>query len=301
MQVKVQVVNAFVDGAQGGNPAGVVVDADLLSHALRQAIATRVGFSETAFVSRSEQAAFRLEFFTPNRQVAHCGHATVATFSLLRQLGRVSEGWTNKETIEGNRDILIAADQVFMEQRAPAYRDFPADSAEYAEVLAGLGIGAELLVEGMHPTRVDTGVAFMLVALRDEDAVRAIRPDLAAIERLSDSLDLVGFYVFSRQTQQPGRAAGARMFAPRYGIPEEAATGMAAGPLACFLHDRFGIADAHLSIEQGWLMQPASPSLIRVELDLHEGRIQRLMAGGRAAIAETLVIDTADLEASVAP
>ena len=47
----------------------------------------------------------------------------MATFSPLRQLGKVGEGWSNKETIDGNRDIYIEGDRVFMEQRAPQYQD----------------------------------------------------------------------------------------------------------------------------------------------------------------------------------
>ncbi|MET1081273.1 MAG: PhzF family phenazine biosynthesis protein [Pseudomonas sp.] len=287
MQVDIKVVNAFVEAGRGGNPAGVVLDADALSAAQKLAIAARVGLSETAFVSASETAAFKLEFFTPVRQIAHCGHATVATFSLLRQLGRVQEGWSSKETIDGNRDILLVGDAAYMEQRRPQYREVAAeDPAVLAEVLGALGLEARQLLEGHLPTRVETGMAFILVALRNEADVKGVRPDLARLERLSERFDLVGFYVFSTATREPGRAAGARMFAPRYGIAEESATGMAAGPLACYLHDRLGLATTRLAIEQGYLMAPPSPSLIQVELELEDDRISRLMAGGQARVMD---------------
>ncbi|WP_236233756.1 PhzF family phenazine biosynthesis protein [Pseudomonas tohonis] len=289
MQVEVRIVNAFVDGGQGGNPAGVVLDADALTAVQKQAIAARLGLSETAFVSASAQAAFKLEFFTPNRQIPHCGHATVATFSLLRQLGKVGEGWSDKETIDGNRDIYIEGDRVFMEQRAPQYQDVEPGSRLLAESLAALGLEPGQLAEGLLSSRVSTGVAFVVVPLRSEADVAAIHTDLAALERISEELDVIGFYAFSRDSRQLGRVAGARMFAPRFGIPEEPATGMAAGPLACYLHDRVGVPGAHLLIEQGYLMRPASPSLITVDLDLDgEGRIQRLMAGGNAQVVRTL-------------
>lgn len=81
------------------------------------------------------------------------------------------------------------------------------------------------------------------------------------------------------------------MFAPRYGIPEESATGMAAGPLACYLHDRAGVATTEMEIEQGHLMVPASPSLINVNLALDaSGAVRSLMAGGRAKHLETLLL-----------
>ena len=75
-------VNAFTDGASGGNPASVVLDADGLDVSAKPGVARRVGLSEAACVSRSETQTIRLEFFTPTRQIAHCGHATIATLAL---------------------------------------------------------------------------------------------------------------------------------------------------------------------------------------------------------------------------
>ena len=85
MQIQVKIVNAFVEDNKGGNPAGIVLDADALTKEQKLYIASKVGLSETAFVSRSREADFKLDFFTPNRQIAHCGHATIATFSYLQQ------------------------------------------------------------------------------------------------------------------------------------------------------------------------------------------------------------------------
>ncbi|MES2820074.1 MAG: PhzF family phenazine biosynthesis protein [Pseudomonadota bacterium] len=291
MQVQVRTVNAFVEAGQGGNPAGVVVEADGLEAGQKLAIAARMGLSETAFVSRSDSAAFKLEFFTPTRQIAHCGHATVATFSLLRQLGRVGEGWSSKETLDGRRDILLVGDSAFMEQRAPRYTELAAEPQVLAELLAALDIAPEQLAPDLLPTQVDTGGAFILVPLRGETDVAGLRPDQARLERLSERLDLIGFYAFSTATRVPGRAAGARMFAPRYGIAEESATGMAAGPLACFLYTRMGHREPNMAIEQGYLMQPPSPSLIQVELDVQAGQIQRLMAGGQARVMDEQTLD----------
>jgi predicted PhzF superfamily epimerase YddE/YHI9 len=83
------------------------------------------------------------------------------------------------------------------------------------------------------------------------------------------------------------------MFAPRYGIPEESATGMAAGPLACLLHDVLGDRRAHFVIEQGRYMTLPSVSRILVDLDLKGGRIAGLMAGGEGRKVRTLHIDPA--------
>lgn len=291
MLVDVQIVNAFIDGASGGNPAGVVVDANILSAAQKLMVAKQVGLSETAFVSASDSATIKLEFFTPTRQIAHCGHATIATFALLRQLDVVSEGRLSKETIDGNRDILVDGDLVFMEQRGPKYTHVAPASELGGRIVASLGLTQEQLRSGVDPCVVNTGNSFLIVALQDERAVAELRPDLDLVESLSDELDLIGYYVFSTTTRVQGRHAGARMFAPRFGIPEEAATGMAAGPLACFLHDYLGVESREILIEQGWLMKPPSPSVLKVTLELSDGQISRLMAGGAARAVSSMYVE----------
>lgn len=118
--------------------------------------------------------------------------------------------------------------------------------------------------------------------------MRQMKPRLAMINAISEELNLIGYYVFSTETKITGRQAGTRMFAPRFGIDEEAATGMAAGPLACFLHDRLGLKQDEIQIEQGYLMSSPSPSVIRVKLNIEEGKVVGLMAGGSARVMQTL-------------
>jgi len=137
---------------------------------------------------------------------------------------------------------------------------------------------------------VNTGNSFLLVHMKNEEAVSHVSPDFEAIKTFSEEYDLIGYYIFSEMTKRPGRDAGARMFAPRYGIEEESATGMAAGPLACFLHDKMRIDKDVFLIEQGHLMTPVSPSLITVKLDLHNQKIKRLMAGGEAKVMRSMTI-----------
>ncbi len=284
MRVPVEIVNAFIDSESGGNPAGVVLDANALGPDQKLAVAQQVGLSETAFVSKSAVATIKLEFFTPQRQIAHCGHATIATFSRLSELGLVKDGRMSKETIDGVREIVVDGDMAFMEQRAPVY------SAIYSpeDVLRSLNIEHDgELISSMI---VNTGNAFLLVALKDAESVAAVRPNASLIRQMSEQYDLIGYYVFSTETTAPERDAGARMFAPRYGIDEESATGMAAGPLACYLHDRLGVGATTLFIEQGHLMRPASPSVIRVDLQVSDGSVTRLMAGGRGRSVRQLEI-----------
>ncbi len=292
--IPAQIVNGFVMDGIGGNPAGVVLDADALSETDMLRIAAKIGLSETAFVSSSDKEGFKLDFFTPNRRIAHCGHATIAAFSYLAELGRISEGETSKETIDGPRKILVKNGAAYMEQLAPEYRtpsQWEKDGVTIDEVLKSLGISGNDLRTDISPILVNTGNNFIVVGVKDGETLSGLEPDFDLISAISEKLDLIGYYVFTTDSNATDKDAATRMFAPRYAIEEESATGMAAGPLACVLHDHLHIEKDTLLIEQGQFMAPASPSLITVELSVENGVIQNLMAGGHGRVSRSLSID----------
>lgn len=288
MQVKVQIVNAFVDGSQGGNPAGIVIEADKYSREQKQQIAAKVGYSETAFISSSLQADFKLEFFTPTKQIPHCGHATIASFSYLSQLGRISSPQTSKETIDGIREIVMRGDQAFMEQKPPFYTKV---NELEEEILKSVNLTKDQFSKGVPPLVVNTGNTFLILPIKSKQVLQDLAPDFELIENLSQRLNLIGYYAFSIETVKNHRDATTRMFAPLYGIPEESATGMAAGPLACYLHDILGIKKDTYLIEQGYLMNPPSPSLLHVEIEKTNGSITKLMAGGKGIVMQQKTVE----------
>lgn len=278
--VDIALVNAFVDGARGGNPAGVVLDGDRYAPPQRQALASRAGLSETAFVCGSDTADLRLDIYTPTRPIPHCGHATVGAFAQLLASGRITPGeWVN-ETVDGPRRIRVSEGRAFLEQVRPRFDGL--SPAEMAAVLKALGLGEADLLSGHRPTRAHNGNGCLLVPLGAGAALAGLAPDMAALSALSDALGVIGAYVF---VPRPGqvRQASVRMFAPAFGIPEESATGMMAGPLGAWLSQALGLPGTTFQIEQGHLMAPPSPSLLRVELEA-----ERLWVGGEARVARTL-------------
>lgn len=290
MKIEIPIISAFFDGDSGGNPAGVVLHGERFSSEEKQKIAAAVGLSETAFVSPSDLADIKLEFFTPTQQIAHCGHATIATFSFLRQEGLLAHDQSSKETIDGLRSVNVEGEAAYMEQRAPRFEAL--DENDLQAALLSLGITTDDLIEGAEPMLVNTGNSFVVIGVRDSETIKGLEPDFGLIEKLSEALDLIGFYVFSFDGVGDGRDAGARMFAPRYGILEESATGMAAGPLACYLREQLGMQKQEFTIEQGrWMFAP-SPSVINVKLTIgNDSGIENLFAGGRGAIKEVLEVN----------
>ena len=298
-KITARIVNGFVTRKEngtaiGGNPAGVVLDADALNESDMLEAAKKIGLSETAFVSKSETEGFKLDFFTPNRRIAHCGHATIATFSYMAELGLLKDGVSSKETVDGPRKIIIREGAAFMEQLAPRYeevQDWANRDVTLQEVLFSLGLTESQLDARIQPTLVNTGNSFVVVAVKDGETLRAIQPDQAKIEAISERLDLIGYYLFTTDPSATRVDATTRMFAPRYAINEESATGMAAGPLACLLHDKLGITKSRFVIDQGTFMRPASPSVITVDLTVANGKITSLMAGGYGSVLKEMKLE----------
>lgn len=286
--VTVQILNAFAQNGKGGNPAGVVLHADELSDKNKLEIAQKVGLSETAFVSQSQSADFKLDFFTPNKQIAHCGHATVATFSYLQQKGMLKSIHSSKETIDGNRNIEMQGDWAFMEQLAPTYANV---QSKETLILQSLGLTKTDLMPQAPICLANTGNSFIIVPVKSQEVLKNIRPQANLINQVSEVFDLIGYYVFTTDGTETNYDASTRMFAPRYGIAEEAGTGMAAGPLACYLFDHLHIKKIDFNIQQGKYMTMPSPSLIRVNLKVDNGKITSLMAGGQGLLAQQLEIE----------
>ena len=283
--VTVQILNAFAENGKGGNPAGVVLNADELSDKNKLEISKKVGVSETAFVSKSKTEDFKLDFFTPNKQIAHCGHATVATFSYLKQIGALKNNSASKETIDGKRKIEIMGDLAFMEQLAPKYTDV---RHKEGVILKSLGLKRTDLIPNAPIQLVNTGNSFIIVPVKSNEILKNILPDFDLISEVSDELDLIGYYVFSTDIKYD---ATSRMFGPRYGILEESGTGMAAGPLGCYLFDILKIKKRNFHIQQGRYMKKPSPSLIIVKLRIDNEKIKDLMAGGKGILNKQLEVE----------
>ncbi len=280
---EILMVNAFIDGESGGNTAAVVLEGDRYNPETQQAIAAQAGVSETAFVCASATADVKLVFYTPTRPINHCGHATVAAFAQLMETGRLSGPMRVNETVDGPRRIRLDRGRVYLEQVIPELDPLSLD--QKSQLLASLGISASDLLPGFEPLCAFNGNGTLLVPLKEESVLAGLQPDHEAVSRLSEALRVIGYYVFVPRSGHE-RQAVIRMFAPAYGIPEEAATGMMAGPLGFWLAKVFGQSGERFLLEQGRLMHPPSPSLLEVEIEA-----ERLWVGGRAKAMSRRVID----------
>lgn len=278
MKINVYTLNSFAKTKEGGNPAGVVMNADSLSEEEMRKIAAVLGFSETAFVLQSNVADFKVRFFTPNEEVDLCGHATIATFYAMSSLNLLKQGKYEQETRAGILGIEIHNDNfVMMNQSIPVFSEV-IDKDEVADSLniSPSQITADLLVQV-----VSTGLRDIMVPVRSIEILDAIKPDMKKVKEISQKYNTVGYHVFSLESLH-GANAYCRNFAPLYGIPEESATGTSSGALGCYLYHYGKINEdqaSNIIFEQGYSMK--RPSEIRVSLAIKENKISEVKVGGR--------------------
>lgn len=279
MRVKVYTVNSFAKSINGGNPAGVVLNADGLSDVEMKKIAGVVGFSETAFVMKSDLADFMVRFFTPNEEVDFCGHATIAVFHTISSKGYIKSGRYSQETKAGILDVQVMEDlSIMMNQNIPSYHEI----IEKQEIADSLNITVDEMLENLPVQIVSTALRDILVPIKSLDILNSINPDFKKVENISSKYNTVGYHIFTLESLNESNAH-CRNFAPLYGIPEESATGTSNGALACYLYKYGKLKNNHItniSIEQGYSME--RPSEIKIALTTKEKEITEVRVGGIA-------------------
>lgn len=260
--MKYYIVDAFTSGPFGGNPAGVVVvDDSFPSDKLMRQVAAELRYSETAFVRQQGLDEFTVRYFTPAGEVALCGHATIATFGLLLREGIVADGDVClNHTLAGDLKVKIGG-QVMMQMAKPAVMDQSLDIGRLHAIMSG---GVQLQWPGLPVEIVSTGLPDIILPAASLESLNALQPDMALLAAYSTELDVVGVHAFA--LADDGFTAHVRNFAPRYGIPEESATGTANAALTHYLR-RHGVAGAGecCRFVQGEAL--ARPSIVMTKVD----------------------------------
>ena len=265
-------LSAFPKTKLGGNLAGVYIDADNLSDVEMQQIAFQVGYSETAFVMKSKVADFKVRFFTPLSEVDLCGHATIATYNLLRSLGIVSKGNYTQETRAGILNLNIEDAEIFMEQPLPIFSEI-IKKEDLRECFENISFDVALL-----PQILSTGIREIFLPIRSRYDLDQLIPNIENIKAISEKYNAIGLHAFCLDQEVD---AYGRNFAPIVGINEESATGTSNGALGCYIY-KYVKEKEKYTLRQGYKMK--QPSEITTILESKDNQIQKVWVGGSAVI-----------------
>lgn len=268
-------IAAFSDGNIGGNPAGVWIGDALPDAAAMQAIATEIGFSETAFAA-PEGEAWRVRYFSPAMEVPFCGHATIALGAALahRHGDRSFELHLNDAVISvsGQRDgnIIAAALQ------SPPTRSVALDASLRDALLDLFGYASSDLDPELPPARIHGGADHALLGLRSRERLARMAYDF---ERGRALMDKAGLVTIALVTVETPRLFHVRNAFAAGGVVEDPATGAAAAAFAGYLRDIGWPHGGAIDIVQGEDM--GARSLIRAEIGAAKGSSIRVSGTAR--------------------
>jgi trans-2,3-dihydro-3-hydroxyanthranilate isomerase len=266
------VADVFTDTPLEGNGLAVFTDSRELPEERLQPLARELNLSETVFVYAPEAGGHaKIRIFTPTSEVPFAGHPTLGTAFILAGPLQLAE--IRLETGAGIIPVRLERDGsrlVFgwMTQPIPTIGAYePAEA-----LLAALGVEDSHLPIELY----DNGLHHVYVMLGSEDEVAALEPDQNALARLPDVL---GVNCFAGS----GTAWKTRMFAPAGGVPEDPATGSAAGPLACHVV-RHGLVEPGTEIEISQGVEIRRPSTLYARVEGSPEKIEKVEVGGSAVV-----------------
>ncbi|EAL13423.1 phenazine biosynthesis protein PhzF family [Bacillus cereus G9241] len=249
------------------------------------AIAKQLGYAETAFISESEIADYKFEYFTPKEEVDLCGHATIGSFVILMHLNKLCQNRYTIETNSGVLTITIKDDIIFMEQNKPIFYDVvsPNEFIDCFDMKA---------IDDKYPIQiVSTGLKDILIPIKNETRLHTLQPNFEKIKEISKYYNVVGMHLY---TFNDNRII-CRNFAPLYDINEEAATGTSNGALACYLYEQHNLQKEVYVFEQGYSLR--SPSEILVKLATNSNnKVEKVYVGGKGYYCETKYLNVENID-----
>lgn len=268
---------AFSADPEGGNPAGVVLDAAGLDDAAMLAVAAELGYSESAFLTEANGGTYTIRYFSPKAEVPFCGHATVATAIALAE--RDGPGDLVFSTRAGTVPVTVTREggelRATLTSVEPHVTEVGPD--DLTEALAALDWPAADLDPALAPRIAYAGARHLVLAAATRERLADLAYDFARLEALMHRLDLTTVQLVWRE----GPAVfHVRDPFPVGGVVEDPATGAAAAAFGAYARELALVPEAAvLTLHQGEDM--GRPGTLTVELRPGDSRVRVSGTGTR--------------------
>jgi PhzF family phenazine biosynthesis protein len=244
--VSMDIVDVFADKPGEGNPAAVVYGCADREPTWMQAFSRWIGLPETVFIDEGgpSDAAYRVRIFSPKRELGFAGHPSIGALHSLRMRGHVPHDYGEIVQACAIGTVTMVAERGDGGDLISFITPAPADvsalgSAGDCSVLAALGTRA---CRWSH--RVDTGARWIVVSLKTAAELRALAPDMAAVETVSDRWQVSGISAVAPMLDEDGGFDYiVRSFGPIIGVPEDAVCGGGNACVAASISARTDFAD----------------------------------------------------------
>lgn len=256
-------VDAFTNTPFTGNPAGVMIIDDSFTASRMQNIAMEMNLSETAFII-PDGNDFRIRYFTPEKEVPLCGHASLASAHIIYETGLKEKNDIITFLAEGAR-ITVTRENDLIAMNFPVYPVTPIETPVcFKETV------------GFEPLEMYSSIYNWIIAVAASEAdIVNTKPDF---ERMKTNG--LGHLMITAGGEQPDRDFVLRCFAPVSGINEDPVTG-----------------SAHCALVPLWHTKTGKTEFNSFQLSRRTGRLASRLFDGRVEIkGQAVTVFKADLK-----
>ncbi|SNT03527.1 phenazine biosynthesis protein PhzF family [Anaerovirgula multivorans] len=285
---KFKKIDAFAVENSSGNPAGAIYLNSLedITISEMQRIAKELkGFvNEVGYLCQLDKDFFNLKYYSSEREVDFCGHATIA---IMYDLIKNRDDLFLKDVIyintsKGKLSVLNridSEDAVFISAPKPIFTDKIIPTLEIAKALH---IDCKIINENNPISIVNAGLETLILPIKGLDDLLSIAPDLETLKEfcMNHSIDIIE--VYTEETSNEKSSFRTRVFAPTFGYLEDPATGSGNAAFGYYLYKKMNYKGATITIEQNSFLHNAN--IVKLEFTKDKNNEIHVLFGGSGIV-----------------
>ena len=283
--MKYYITDVFAIGKYTGNQLATFIVDKALDTEIMQKIAQEINYSETTFITSGLQKnkGYDVRIYTPKAEIDFAGHPTLGTaFIIKKYLAAKNKRIIKLNLKVGQISVEIKNEMYWMKQVQPEFSE-PMDP-EYIANMLNLSVSD---IDDEFPIMgVTTGLPFTIIPLKSKAALVKSKLNMEVYDEFIQTNWAKGIMIFCRGGYTAIQDLCTRVFVPWLGIPEDPATGSAAGCLSAWLlkNNFYGTTFVNIGIGQGYEIN--RPSDINIQASIEKG-IYNLDVGGEVELIAT--------------
>ena len=278
--IRFKKIDAFASKESSGNPAAVVyLDSpeDLSSAEMLQIAKELQGYvSEVGYVSPGTNTDYQLRYFSAEREVAFCGHATIA---ILNDIIANDKSIQKKPTLSiATPNNILTVENHYLQERcvyisAPTPR-FSTTRINKTDIASALKCPADMLEVSRPVQIVNAGLETLVVPMANLKAILSVTPDLDMLKEFCVQIEVDIIILYTDETSIAESRYRTRVFAPTYGYLEDPATGSGNAALGYYLLRNNMWKGENILIEQnGHLDTPNFLQILSKKIDKNTSQV----------------------------
>ncbi|TYQ18087.1 UNVERIFIED_CONTAM: PhzF family phenazine biosynthesis protein [Acetivibrio alkalicellulosi] len=279
-------IDAFATIRSDGNPAGYInlKSRESIDENEMQRIARELKglVNEVGYIYKENETTFSLKYYSSEREVEFCGHATIAImYDIIKNTAcLINKQEINILTNMGELIVenqILSKDAVYIMSPKPEFRK---TKIQKEEVASALKIDVDAIDDKFDISVINAGLETLIVPINMLDTILNINPNLNTLKDfcIEKSIDIIE--VFCDETYDKKSNFRTRVFAPTFGYLEDPATGSGNSAFGYYLLNNRLWNGESLRIEQNGTKDRYNIVQLKTRFDNEQNN--RVLFGGGA-------------------